>query len=670
MSGWEGRTQSELQLSNGRLLATFDPNGEVDQFYAPHIDAFRARVGAFRTSVLVPSADGSRQPELIRIEPGAFNIRLHLQPGCQVLVADYHHKYRPLKLQRKVGLHPTEALMLDTWKVMDERAGLLHESIPWLGHSTSGQCSLYHPTFNGLVHHRDRRWLGVMVRGGDRAPQGRGDPQWVRVGHLSDHDRYRLWSGERVGPPIGAQDLAGFPAGPASLGWDQVVQGPATWGAFAVGPAEGSGAEAEIEFAVICADSERGLGELLEQTSRVSGARFFQMLEGVVSRRHLPARPLLERVRNPRVRELCERSIDVLHGLQDAGSGALMAAAEVDPHSRMSGGYGYSWPRDGAYLAAALGQWGFRERVEHYFKFCAETQDPSGAWWQRYLATGNAGPSWGRIQIDEPASVISAAWLHYKTHQDLFWLEGFWPVLQKGLSFLESFHAPIHPMGLPSHDLWEERMGIHAYSLAAVASAFRAGAALAGELGEKDAQEHYSGWASNLSSIIHEKFLPPGGPIKRSYVVNSYDYQRGGGYWDEAADASLLGLILPFGVLRVQDEAARKLVSSVRERLWSRPVGGVLRYEGDAYRGGNPWVLTTLWLASVELLAGNAAEARECFGWVMAKNTPLGMMPEQVHRETGLPCWVIPLGWSHAMFLLFVRQVLDMKAEGGIWENL
>jgi GH15 family glucan-1,4-alpha-glucosidase len=347
-----------------------------------------------------------------------------------------------------------------------------------------------------------------------------------------------------------------------------------------------------------------------------------------------------------------------------------MAAAEVDPHSRMSGGYGFSWPRDGAYLATALGQWGFRDRVEHYFKFCAETQDVSGAWWQRYLATGNAGPSWGRIQIDEPASVICGAYYHYRIHQDLFWLEGYWPVIQKGLSFLESFHAPLHPMGQPSHDLWEERMGIHAYSLAAVASAFLAGSALAAELGEKDAQEHYAQWGRNMQALIHEKFVPADGPIRRSFVVNSFDYQRGGGYWDEAADVSMLGLIMPFGILKVGDRAAQRLVEDVRKRLWSRPVGGVLRYEGDTYRGGNPWVLTTLWLAAVELANGHVAEAREAFQWVMAKKTPLGMMPEQVHRESGLPCWVIPLGWSHAMFLMFVRQVLDLHAESQVWENL
>jgi hypothetical protein len=663
MSGWESRVQSEIQMGNGRLLATFDPIGEVDQFYAPHIDAFRSRVGSFRTSVLVPGpyeqqGEHHLHPELIRIDQGSFNIRLQMNTGTQVLVADYHHKYRPLKIQRRIGLHPTDPVMLDTWKISGENAGLLHESIPWMGHSTSGHCSLYHPTFNGLVHHRDRRWLGVMARG---------KSQWVRVGHLNEHDRYRLWSGEKVGVPVGPHDLGGYPNGEVSLGWDQVVQGPATWGALAVAPDQDGN---EIEFAVICAESEAHLGQLHEAILKVPGPRFFQMTEGMVERRHEPAKPLLEKVRNPRIRALCERSIDVLHALQDGQTGALMAAAEVDPHSRMSGGYGYSWPRDGAYLATALGHWGFRERVEHYFRYCAETQDPSGAWWQRYLASGHAGPSWGRIQIDEPASVIAAAYLHYRTHQDMFWLEGMWPTLQKGLSFLEAFHAPVHPMGHPSHDLWEERMGIHAYSLGAVAAAYLSGAYLAGQLGDAQASERYATLGKNLSSLIHEKFVPAEGPIRRSFVAGSHDFKHGGGYWDEATDVSMLGLISPFNILQVGDRAAQRIVESVRSRLWSRPVGGVIRYEGDTYRGGNPWVLATLWLASVELAAGNFDEAREAFQWVIAKSTPLGMMPEQVHRESGLPYWVTPLGWSHAMFLLFVRQVLDLHAEAKIWENL
>jgi GH15 family glucan-1,4-alpha-glucosidase len=109
------------------------------------------------------------------------------------------------------------------------------------------------------------------------------------------------------------------------------------------------------------------------------------------------------------------------------------------------------------------------------------------------------------------------------------------------------------------------------------------------------------------------------------------------------------------------------MADSIREKLWCPGVGGILRYQGDTYRGGNPWVLATLWLGAVDLALGNIAGARECYAWAEAKTTELGMMPEQVHRESGLPCWVIPLGWSHAMMLLFAREVVRRGKQKEIW---
>jgi len=643
--GWEHRPSSEIQMGNGTLLATFDGVGEIEQFFAPHIDALQSRLGSFQTSVLVPNSNNGSQgaPEILPIIPETFNIRIQLNAGTQMLHAEYYHKSRPIKLHRTLALHPSEALILDQWKVLEQSVGLLHQSVPWMGNTTSAHCSMYHPHFNGIVHHRGRRWLGVISRG---------SVEWRRVGHLNDGDRYRLWAGEKVGVPLSNGDLHGFPNGQVPSGWNDVVQGCTTWGAMAVGPAP------ELEFLIICAESERHLGRLITQLKHLPTQRFLQMIEATTEKRHFPAIPTLNKIHNLNVRRLCERSIDVLHALQDAKTGALLAAAEVDPHSRISGGYGYSWPRDGAFLASALGAFGFRERVEHYFRFIAETQDVSGAWWQRYLATGHAGPSWGRIQIDEPATVIGAAYLHFKRTKDYLWLENFWPTIEKGLLFLEKFHEEGLPKGQPSHDLWEERMGIHAYSLAAVASAFSTGSHLAGVLMEKEAQARFKLQGEKITAYLKEKFVPDHGPIYRSWIFD---------YWDEATDASMLGLIRPFGILHKHHPTARRIIEKVRTRLWSSPVGGVLRYEGDTYRGGNPWVLTTLWLASVELAIGNYSEAREAFRWSISKATPLGMLPEQVHRTQGNPFWVIPLGWSHAMFLLFVRQVLDRELEGVIW---
>src|SRR4051812_11379575 len=106
---WDQRPSSEIQMGNGTLLATFDSCGELEQFFAPNIDALASRLGAFQTQVVLPAGNGSSSngtPELIPIRHDLFDIRLRLETGCQVLQAEYHHRYRPLKLKRKIAIHP------------------------------------------------------------------------------------------------------------------------------------------------------------------------------------------------------------------------------------------------------------------------------------------------------------------------------------------------------------------------------------------------------------------------------------------------------------------------------------------------------------------------------------------------------------------------------------
>ena len=47
----------------------------------------------------------------------------------------------------------------------------------------------------------------------------------------------------------------------------------------------------------------------------------------------------------------------------------------------------------------------------------------------------------------------------------------------------------------------------------------------------------------------------------------------------------------------------------------------------------------------------------------LERQTALGLLPEQVTRD-GEPAWVVPLGWSHAMFLLAARPELALIRGG------
>jgi GH15 family glucan-1,4-alpha-glucosidase len=100
----------------------------------------------------------------------------------------------------------------------------------------------------------------------------------------------------------------------------------------------------------------------------------------------------------------------------------------------------------------------------------------------------------------------------------------------------------------------------------------------------------------------------------------------------------------------------RATVAAV-ERELQLADGGVLRHEGDDYAGGNAWLISTLWLGLAQRQAGDDAGWKRALEYALARQTPLGLLPEQV-SESGDPAWVVPLGWSHAMLVLAARPEL------------
>jgi len=63
---------------------------------------------------------------------------------------------------------------------------------------------------------------------------------------------------------------------------------------------------------------------------------------------------------------------------------------------------------------------------------------------------------------------------------------------------------------------------------------------------------------------------------------------------------------------------------------------------------GNPWIITTLWLAQAYILQGNPDAAKQLVSWVNGVTSPTGMLPEQVRPFDFAPLSVVPLAWSHA----------------------
>jgi len=142
---------------------------------------------------------------------------------------------------------------------------------------------------------------------------------------------------------------------------------------------------------------------------------------------------------------------------------------------------------------------------------------------------------------------------------------------------------------------------------------------------------------------------------------------------DSTVDSSLFGAFA-FGAYGPEDE---KVVSTMRQ-VYAKlhldtPSGGLARYEDDGYyrvsekTTGNPWFISTLWLAwhQVASAADKAGleKALEILEWTASRAMPSGVLSEQIDPFTAGPLSVSPLTWSHATFVTVVHKYIERLME-------
>ena len=254
-----------------------------------------------------------------------------------------------------------------------------------------------------------------------------------------------------------------------------------------------------------------------------------------------------------------------------------------------------------------------------------------------------------------------------------------WPSARRAGSFLAGFLEPETGLPRASVDLWEQHEGQHAYSAAATAAGLDAAAAMAARhepalaAGFLEAAARVrAGIEAELWSEEHGRYLRTrwlgrrdgdGEPVPPAFTTGlPYPNRTPASVdpFDARVDSSLLGLAWPYRAVDPAGPRMRATAAAI-ERELLLPGGGVLRHEEDDYAGGNPWLLTTLWLGLYYRQLGDAAGLRRCVDYVLACRTELDLLPEQVDRA-GRPAWVLPLGWSHAMLMLALRPELDAIA--------
>lgn len=369
-----------------------------------------------------------------------------------------------------------------------------------------------------------------------------------------------------------------------------------------------------------------------------------------------------------KIHQYMSRSLLVLDLLHEPTYGSFIAAPEFDHDFELSGGYGYCWNRDACESVIALLHAGYPEYCDKFLKWCAATQLPDGSWFQRYWLDGNTAPSWGNFaystQIDETGSTLNTIYTYYLTLNGLKkveFLEKIWISVLIGAEYLMKRSSDgLHE---PCLDIWESHIGIFSYTSASTYAGLKSAAYIAEAYDEPQLAKRWQDQAEIIKkSTIEQLWSKERGYFAKCITDESCDF---------TVDASIIGVFTPFNMLTPEDPDERNMIYSmlnIIENKLSVSINGykgIKRYEDDRYIGGNPWIVTTLWLSKAWLLIAEVLKkenkkeevvlltekAIKYIEWAIKGSTSAGLLPEQVDRNRGHPAWAIPLGWSCALMI-------------------
>lgn len=636
----------EAIIGNSKMLASLRNNGEIFRLFWPHIE-FGQHLGHFWPGIRLALPEGQSFTKWFHLNVWESSQR-YLE-NTNILETTLSSRTHHLKAIQRDFVFPDRDILARHYELKNE--GEKSEKLTFLLYCSFDieESVLYDGAYidfshSSLIFFRRNIYLAVAGAGYPLAGYQcgrRGAPS----DPFQDASRGVLW---------GSRDNIRQSAG--SLAWDMGELQPGESKTFSLYLAAGHG---EKEVRVLLAEAASKEGRRWLEDTR-------QYWHGWLGAESQPAGEYSDH-------PAYGRSLLAMKLMTSKETGASIAAPEFDPYYLACGGYGYCWPRDSVYIAAALDEAGHHDLGAQFYGFARSVQDQDGSWQQRYFTDGSVAPTWGK-QIDQVGSVLWGYRHHYGLTGDNGFLERIWPSLAAGAGYLTD-NVEENGLPSPSFDPWEDEYAQGTYSAAAVFAGLKAASEIAAVKGERDAAERWRLAAENIRAAIlkhqwsdHRKRFIRG--VNRKVYRDTYNYAAGRGekaftgtdptglyqtHWvgeDERIDAALLGLAFPFAVLDPLDERMQATARAIEERLWNHDVGGLHRYEGDGYMGGNPWLLTTFWLAIYHCTAGNRERAGELYRWCLEQANRHLLLPEQADKNHGGPAWVMPLNWSHAMFVL------------------
>ena len=362
-------------------------------------------------------------------------------------------------------------------------------------------------------------------------------------------------------------------------------------------------------------------------------------------------------------RDMFVQSVLLIKAQTDA-HGAVIASTDTTMLNYARDSYSYCWPRDGAYAMWPLVRLGYTKEPLAFFDFCKRIIHPKGYLMHKYQADGALGSSWHPylhgsvasppIQEDETAIVLFLLVQYWQMHKDEDVLEQYYKSLISPMAdFLVGFIDEESGLPKPSYDLWEERFFVPTYTVSVVYAALLAAAEVAERNTDPKNAVRWRTAANDIGEIARKKLFDENrGVLLKGLVKND----SGELVPDRTIDVSAVYGAFMFGLFAPDSAEIAQSIAAVRSALSmpNSPFPGIARYENDYYRRvsgdipGNPWFITTLWLAQYALEMGSIDEATAIVEWCKQHMLPTGVLSEQVNPYTDAFVSVAPLTWSQA----------------------
>lgn len=645
----------DIPIGNGHLLVNFDDRYRLRDIYFPHIGKENQSEGHdFRLGVWVDGAfswvhdswtiEQRYVEDTLATDVTLTNAAQGLTLRCSDVV-DFHEYV----LIRKFVVTNGEA------RERSVRIFFHHDF--HIDGQEVGDTAYYDPTLRALIHYKDDRWFMMNGCVEDAAA---GLDGWA-VGVRESSGKEGTWrdaeDGELSGNSVvqGAVDSVGaihvtVPAGGSSTVWYWIGCG------FSYG-------DVSTLHSVVVAKTP---GALQARTQA-----YWHLW--------VNAAPNDLSALSPAIASLFRRSLLTVRTQIDH-HGGIIAATDYDITAFARDTYAYVWPRDGALVAHALDDAGYEGTTRPFFEFLSRVQSPHGYFMHKFNPDGTLASSWHPwyrdgerelpIQEDETGLPLWALWHHFDKFHDVEFVRPFYRQMIKPAADFMAKHVDPHGLPKPSYDPWEERRGVHAWTVGATWAGLIAAARFFAVFGDEQDAERASAAAERMRQAANEHLWHRG----EGRFMRSLSRDGAGGYVaDMTVDTSVCGLFL-FGMYDAKDDRIVRTMDSLRARLWvNTDIGGMARYEHDGYQratadpeiAGNPWFICTLWLAQWQIRAASSLQelepAVQLLEWVATRALPSGVLAEQVHPHDGRPLSVSPLTWSHGAFVQTVLEYLEKR---------